>query len=204
MILSFVHAVLDWFPWEVALTTGFVLFAVSWLFPRPVVSLPSGGPRRKTLMWAGTAGSLMVVAVAGAMSAINLVVYDASGFDGWWRRPAPLAVAILVVIIMALVLRRIPLPTPGERAITARRPWHAFSSRALLRAAGITAMLLMVTTLWQILIAKSAPEEGPFVGRILEYTLRRSWPSWPPASFCSLRPSRTPTAPCPPGPPRRP
>lgn len=170
MDLYFAHSFLSMFPWEVAILPGLVLFAASWLFPWRIVSLPSAGSRGKTLLWAGTAGSLGVATVASIMSAINLAVYEVSGFDGWWRRPAPLVAAILVLLITALVLRQEPLPVPGERAIAPRRSWHTFISPSLLWSAGITGALLTITTLWQIMIATSAPESGPFVGRIQEYT----------------------------------
>ena len=161
---------LDELPWEVAIIPGLVLFAVSLLFPRRIVSLPTEGSRRRTLLWAGTIGPCIVVVVASITSTMNLLIFDASGFDGWWRRPAPLIAAVMALMITAWILNKEPVPAPGQRAIAPRRRWFAFTSTPLLWGTGITGTLLVVTTLWQIMIATSAPESGPFVGRILEYT----------------------------------
>lgn len=159
-------------PFEVALTLGVLFFALSWIRPRRIVSLPQTGQRRVLLAWTGIVGSLLVVLVATIVSmiAVSSYTYPTSGFDGWWRRPAPLLIATVVVAIAALALRRSPLPAPGDRAIVPRRPWHAFVSRTLLWVSGITAALLSVTALWQIVIATSAPEDGRFIGNVPIYT----------------------------------
>ncbi|WP_111721566.1 hypothetical protein [Homoserinimonas sp. OAct 916] len=159
-------------PLEVALTFGILLFALSWIRPRRIVSLPKTGQRRMVLAWTGIVGSLLVVLVATIVSMIAVAshTYPTSGFDGWWRRPAPLFIATVVVVVAALVLRRTPLPAPGERAIVPRRPWHAFVSKALLWISGLTAGLLAVTALWQVVIATSAPEDGRFLGIVPIYT----------------------------------
>ena len=170
MLFPFVRAVHDLLPLEVAITFGLILFALSWVRPRPIVSLPQAGRRRDIFVWAGVAGSLLVVVVATAVSAIAVSTSDASGFDGWWRRPAPLFVATLVVAAAAVALRRMPLPAPGELAIVPRRPWYAFASRTVLWISGITATLLALTAVWQIAIATTAPEDGPFFGNVPDYT----------------------------------
>jgi hypothetical protein len=170
MFRSFVFALKDFLPLENALTFGLLLFLASWVRPRRVVLLPPGGYRRTTLLWAGTAGSLLVVAVATWVSAYVVPVYGGSGFDGWWRRPAPLVAATLVVAAAGLALRREPPPAPGERVISPRRAWHTFASRALLWVSGITATLVAVTALWQIAIATSAPENAQFLGHVPQYT----------------------------------
>ena len=170
MLFSFVHAIQDLLPLEVAITFGLILFALSWIRPRRIVALPQAGRRTATLVWAGVAGSLLVVVVATAVSAIAVSTYDASGFDGWWRRPAPLFAATVVVATAAVALRRTPLPAPGERTIVPHRPWNAFASRTLLWASGIAATLLALTAMWQIAIARTAPTDGPFFGNVPNYT----------------------------------
>jgi len=170
MLLSFVHALKELLPLEDAMTFGLALFVLSWVRPRRTVWLPPVGHRRTTLVWAGTAGSLLVVAVATWVSAHGVSAFAGSGFDGWWRRPAPLVAATLVVAAAGLALRRAPLPALGERVISPRRAWHTFASRALLWVSGITATALAVTALWQIAIATSAPQDGPFLGTVPKYT----------------------------------
>ena len=170
MLFPLVHAIQDLLPLEVAITIGLILFALSWVRPRRIVSLPQSGRRTATLVWARVAGSLLVVVVATAVSAIAVSRFDASGFEGWWRRPAPLFAATLVVAATAIALRRIPLPAPGERMIVPRRPWHAFASRTLLWISGITPTLLALTAVWQIAIATTAPKDGPFFGNVPDYT----------------------------------
>jgi len=165
-----INAIQNLLPLEVAITFGLVLFAVSWVRPRRIVSLPQAGQRAATLAWAGLAGSLLVVGVATTVSAIAESTYDASGFDGWWRRPAPLFAATLVVAAAAVALRGVPLPAPRERTMLPRRPWHAFAPRTLLWISGITATVLALTAGWQVLIATTAPVDGPFFGHVPEYT----------------------------------
>ncbi|MFC5929700.1 hypothetical protein D6T64_09715 [Cryobacterium melibiosiphilum] len=170
MLWSFVHALQDLLPLEVAVTFGLVFFALSWIRPRRIVSLPQTGQRTAPLVWAAVAGSVLVVTVATATSALAVSTPDASGFDGWWRRPAPLVAATLVVAIAALALRRMPLPAPGERALVPRRRWHTFAPRTLLWISGITVTLLALTALWQIAIATTAPKDGRFLGNVPSYT----------------------------------
>ena len=155
-------------PPEIALTLGVVLFALSWIRPRRIISLPREGARTKLLAWVGIAGSLLVVVVATVVSAVAVASYahPTSGFDGWWRRPAPLFVAALVVAVAALALRRMPLPAPGERAIAPRRPWHTFVSSVLLWISGIAAALLAGTAVWQGAIGVSAPSDAQFLGNV--------------------------------------
>ncbi|WP_104081759.1 hypothetical protein [Cryobacterium sp. Y11] len=169
-LFLFVHAVQDLLPLEVAITFGLILFALSWISPRRIVSLPHTGQRTATLIWTGVAGSLFVVVIATVVSALNVAIYDTSGFDGWWRRPAPLVAATLVVAVAAVVLQRMPLPAPGERTIVPRRHWYAFASRTLLWISGITATLLALTACWQISIATTAPVDGKVFGSVPEYS----------------------------------
>lgn len=169
-LFLFVNALQDLLPLEVALTFGLVLFGLSWVRPRRIVSLPQAGRRAEILAWAGVAGSLVVVLVATVVSALVVSTYDSSGFDGWWRRPAPLFAATLVVAAAAVALRRVPHPAPGERSIVPRRPWCTFASRTLVWISGITAALLALTAAWQITIATTAPVDGPFFGHVPEYT----------------------------------
>jgi hypothetical protein len=170
-LFLFVHAVQNLLPLEVAITFGMILFALSWVRPRRTVSLPRTGRRTAALAWAGVAGSLLVVVVATAVSAIAATTYDASGFDGWWRRPAPLFAATLVVAVTAVALRRIPLPAPGERSIVPRRPWHAFSSRTVLWISGITAALLALTTVFARSTAASVRSERELTARLFTFIL---------------------------------
>lgn len=157
-------------PLEAAITFGAALFALSWVVPRRIVSLPPSGRRGATLVWAGVAGSVFVVAVATAVSWIAASSQDVSGFDGWWRRPAPLVAAAIVVAVAGIALRAVPLPAPGERAIAPRRPWNAFAPRTLVWITGILAGVLALTALWQIAIATTAPEDGTFIGNVPEHT----------------------------------
>lgn len=168
--LSFLFEVKQLLPLEVALTFGTALFALSWLRPRRIVSIPEPGLRRTVLIWAGTAGALAVVIVATVASALNVMVYDTSGFDGWWRRPAPLAAATLVIVIAALVMRRVPRPALGEQMISPRRTWHTFTPHVLLWFAGIIAVFVAMTATWQIAIGTTAPESGPFFGHVPDYS----------------------------------
>lgn len=157
-------------PLEVALTIGVALFLLSWLLPRRIVSFAVTGQRATILAWTGLAGPLLVVLVATATSAIAATTQDLSGFAGWWRRPAPLLVASLVIGAAALALRTTQLPPAGQRAILPRRPWHRFASRPLLRVAAAGAALLALTGLWQIVTATSAPEDARFFGDVAHHT----------------------------------
>ena len=170
MLASLVRTIENFLPLENAVTFGLALFALSWVRPRRTVSLPAVGYRRRAVLWAGTAGSLLVVAVATWVSAYQTPIDGGSGFDGWWRRPAPLVAATLVVAAAGLAMRRAPLPAPGERFISPRRAWHTFTPRALLWVSGITATLIAMTGLWQIAIATSAPKDSPVFGLVPEYT----------------------------------
>jgi len=154
-------------PYEVAITFGIILFAFSFASSRRIVSLPSTGGRTVMLAWVAIAGSLLVATVATAVSWIAVLapLVDESGYAGWWRRPTPLLAAVLVVGVAALLLRRGPLPAPGERAIAPRRSWNTFASRRSMQVAAVTAVLLLVTLVWQTAIATTAPEEGPFFGK---------------------------------------
>ncbi|MBF4551827.1 MULTISPECIES: hypothetical protein [unclassified Pseudoclavibacter] len=175
-ILNFIRSlssgVREFLPLEVAITFGLVLFAVSWVRPRRIVALPDSGFRRTVLLWCGVGGCLLIVAVATLTSALATAGggSDVSGFDGWWRRPAPLVAAIVVVAVAGLALRSVPLTAPGSRALAPRRRWNAFAPGLWLWVVRFSAVLIAVTALWQILIAVSAPPEGPFFGDVARYT----------------------------------
>ncbi|GAA4190064.1 hypothetical protein GCM10022219_06860 [Microbacterium oryzae] len=170
MFLTFLLDVKRMLPLEVALTFGVVLFALSWLRPRRLVSLPRTEYRARVLLVVGTAGAALIVLTASLMSAAAAFTYDASGYDGWWRRPAPLAVAVLIVLGAGVALARVPLPAPGDRALVPRQRWRAFLSPALLWVTGATTVLIAVTALWHTVIAVSAPRDASFFGQVPEYT----------------------------------
>ncbi|MBL3698573.1 hypothetical protein [Leucobacter luti] len=160
------------FPIEVALTLGLAFFALSWVVPRRLVSLPSRERRASALTWLGICGSLALLAVATGTSWLGYRagVVDASGFDGWWRRPAPLLAAALVVALGAAVLSREPRPAPGERALAPRRHWWAFTPRAPLWTAIGAAGVLALTAGWHTLIGVSAPAGANRFGIVPEAT----------------------------------
>lgn len=170
MLLTFLLTIKNLLPLEVALTFGLALFALSWSYPRRIVSLPQIGHRRSTLLWAATAGPLLVVVAATVTSALAASTWDVSGFDGWWRRPLPLLVAAVVVAVAGVTLSRAPLPTPGERVIAPLRSWSAFASQRLLSIAAVCAGVIVIVTGWQMSIAVSAPADGPFFGQVPDYT----------------------------------
>ena len=153
-------------PMEIALTLGTIFFALSWVRPRRMVSLPSAGRRERTLATAGIAGSFAVLAVATASSWLSYLYAcpDDTGFDGWWRRPAPLIAAALIITVVGFALRAEPLPAPGERAISPRRRWWTFVPRAQLWGAVGAISLLTLTSLWQTLIGVSAPDGADMYG----------------------------------------
>lgn len=149
----------DLFPVEMALTLGAILFGLSWIRPRRIVSLPESGRRADALARIGIAGPLSVVAVASATS--WLATLDPIGrHGGWWQRAAPLLAAAAVVVVAWLVLRREPLPAPGERTISPRRRWWAFAPRTPLWLLAGAAALLLVTVAWQMLIGVPLPDGG--------------------------------------------
>ncbi|MFJ3392541.1 hypothetical protein [Leifsonia aquatica] len=167
---TFLFAIKSLLPLEVAITFGVILFALSWVRPRRIVSFPQVGLRRSILLCAGTAGSCAIALTATVASALNVAVPHASGFDGWWRRPAPLVVATVAIVTAAVALRRTPLPAPGERAIAPRRAWYTFAPPALLWTAGIVGALTALIAGWQIVIATTAPAAGPFFGNVPDYS----------------------------------
>ena len=168
---SFLYDLKSILPLEVALTFGIIIFALSWLWPRRVISLPGAGLRRTVLIWSGTVGALLVVAAATLGSLINVLVYDSSGFDGWWRRPLPLVVVVVVVAIAGVLLRHVPRPRPGEQAIMPQRSWRTFTPQVVLRCVSIGSAVLTVTVVWHIMIAVSASRGGPFFGEVPEYSI---------------------------------
>ncbi|MBC9935710.1 MULTISPECIES: hypothetical protein [unclassified Leucobacter] len=155
-------------PVEIALTLGIIIFGLTWVRPRRIVSLPTSGRRMRTLFHVGVSGSLGIVAVATAATWLSYLhaFPDPTGFGGWWRRPAPLIATLLVIAVTAVSLRSEPLPAPGERAITPRRRWWAFAPRALLGVLLSAAALLLVTVAWQGLIGVPAPQDANLYGNV--------------------------------------
>ncbi|WP_146078878.1 MULTISPECIES: hypothetical protein [unclassified Rathayibacter] len=149
-------------------TIGLICFVLSWAYPRRIISLPASGRRASTLTWAGVAGALLVIVVAVVVHVSTPA--DTTGFEGWWRRPAPLLVAALVVTVAMLLVRREPLPAPGETAVAPQRRWHEFASRPLLWIGAVTTALLALTSIWQTVIATTAPEDAFFLGNVPEHT----------------------------------
>ncbi|WP_146078534.1 MULTISPECIES: hypothetical protein [unclassified Rathayibacter] len=149
-------------------TFGLICFVLSWVYPRRIVSLPTSGRRTSTLTWAGVAGALLVIVVAFVVHVSTPA--DTTGFEGWWRRPAPLLVAALVVTVAMFLVRREPLPAPGEAAVAPQRRWNEFASRPLLWVGAVIAALLALTSVWQTVIATSAPADAFFLGNVPEHT----------------------------------
>lgn len=147
------------FPVEIALTLGLVFFALSWVLPRKIVNFPALTSRTRTLVWLGTGGAFAVVAIATVTSWISQRqgYLGAVGFDGWWRRPAPLLATAIAMAVGAIALSRAPQPAPGERAIAPRHRWWHFAPRGLLGLAATGAALLFLTASWHTLIGVSAP-----------------------------------------------
>ncbi|MFT4231655.1 MAG: hypothetical protein QM606_02610 [Leucobacter sp.] len=150
-------------PIEMALTLGAIFFALSWLRPRRIVSLPASGRRAETLAWLGIAGSLIVVGVGSLTSWLATLNPSFSG-DGWWQRPAPLLAAAAVMAIAVIALHREPLPSPGERLIAPRRRWWHFAPRVPLWITATAGTLLLLMAGWQTLIGVSAPRDADHYG----------------------------------------
>lgn len=153
----------DLIPVETALVLGLILFALSWITPRRLLSLPSSGRRVRVLLWAGIAGPIALVAVATVTSWLA-ATDPITRSGGWWQRPAPLLAAALVVSITALALRAEPLPAPGERAISPRRRWWAFAPRPLLWTTLAVAVALLLTSAWQTAVGVALPAEAKRYG----------------------------------------
>lgn len=151
---------------ETPLIIGLVLFAFTWLNRRPWASLPQDARRRTLMARVGIWGPLVVVAVAVAVGFIAAVEgYDPTGVAGWWRRPAPVIAAALVIGVAALLLAREPLPAPGERAITPRRRWWSFAPKGQLWCALGAAALLALTSVWQGFTTTLLPTGAQMIGR---------------------------------------
>ncbi|THG34518.1 hypothetical protein E6C70_09695 [Glaciibacter flavus] len=147
---------------------GLFFFVLSWMYPRRIVSLPDSGPRVSFLVRVGIAGSLVVAFIGCAVNATTPA--DMTGFEGWWRRPAALFTAALVVAVSAIILRFELRPTAAPAVIAPRRPWNTFTSRPLVWVSGIIASLLALTAVWQTVIATTAPEDGQFLGNVPAYS----------------------------------
>jgi hypothetical protein len=170
MLYSFLATVNGVVPIEMALVVGTMLFALSWVRPRRITPSLHDGSRRRVLLGAGIAGSLVIVVVASVTSSVPVEIVGGSGFAGWWRRPAPLVAATAVVAVAGFLLGRSPLPTPGERAIVPRRPWATYAPSPLVWAGGGLAAIVGATAAWQIAIGSTAPASGPFFGYVPDYT----------------------------------
>ncbi len=135
---------------EAPILVGLALFALTWLSRGPWVTLPGDTHRRLLLTRIGIWGSLSIVAVATTVGLVAAFAgYDPTGVAGWWRRPAPVIAAALVIGVAALLLAREPLPAPGERAIMPRRHWWSFAPKGQLWLAIGSAVLLALTSVWQ-------------------------------------------------------
>lgn len=151
-------------PLEVALTLGVIFFALSWIRPRAIVSIPTSGRRASALARLGIIGALAVLAVGTATSwlaTIDPVAFTGHTWTragGWWQRPAPLLASAVVLFTAGIALRREPLPAPGERAISPGRRWWTFTPRAPLWLTAGAAALLLVTSAWQTVIGVALPE----------------------------------------------
>ena len=144
---------------------GLFFFVLSWIYPRKIVSLPDAGLRATFLIRVGITGSLVVAFVGCAVNVTTPA--DMTGFEGWWRRPAALFAASVVVAVSASILRFEPRATAG---IAPRRPWNTFGSRPLVWVSGIIASMLALTAVWQTAIATTAPEDGQFLGNVPAYS----------------------------------
>ncbi|KRC61111.1 hypothetical protein ASE14_09245 [Agromyces sp. Root81] len=147
---------------------GLVFYALSWVYPRRIVSLPGSSWRAPRLAWVAIAGALLIFVVACVAAATTPP--DTSGVEGGWRRSAPLLAATLVVAVAAIVLRGEPRPAPDSAAIAPRRAWYTFTIQPLLWVSGIIASLLALTALWQTVIATTAPKDGRFLGNVPAYS----------------------------------
>ena len=162
-------------PVEIAITLGVVFFGLSWIRPGRIVSLPSSGRRSRELAGIGIGGSLTVLVVATATSWVATLDPTQQVWRGWWLRPLPLLAAAGVIAVSWFVLRREPLPAPGERAISPRRRWWAFAPRTPLWLTAATAALLFLTAAWHSLIGVSLPDTGNHYGLGPEPTW---WPAY--------------------------
>ncbi|SDH73863.1 hypothetical protein [Agrococcus jejuensis] len=149
------------------LVAGIALAGISFVWRRPLVTLPEGARRRRLLVAMGVGGSLVVVATSVVANALTASIgpLDATGYSGWWMRPLALGAAGIVLAVAAAALATEHAPAPGERALLPRRSWLAFASGPALVAVLAVAALLAATIAWQIRIAVDAPEDGAFYGR---------------------------------------
>ncbi|GAB2976032.1 hypothetical protein [Frigoribacterium salinisoli] len=166
--LSALRSVLP--PLEIAASFGLVLFVLSWLLPHRIASMPRDPRRRATATTVGIGGGLLIAATATVASTLASTIPDTSGFDGWWQRPLPLLVAVVVVGLAGLALRGTASPPAGDRALSPRRPWDAFAPRGLLRVGAGAVCALLVVAGWHTVTATSAPVEGPFFGEVPRWT----------------------------------
>ena len=135
---------------EAPILIPLIVFGLTFVRRAPWITLPASGARRRLLTIIGIAGSLAIVVVAIVVGCIAVNAgYDATGTAGWWRRPAPLLVATLVLGIAAVAILREPVAAPGERAIQPRRAWWSFAPRGWLWVTVTATAALAVTSLWQ-------------------------------------------------------
>lgn len=159
-------------PLEVASTLGVVLFALSWIVPRRLVTLPTGQVRASALTWVGVLGALAIAAVITFASAMPFLTgrSDWNATDGRWTRPAPLVAAGIVILVAGLLLRREAGAAPEHRAIRPQQSWRSSSPRRLLVVAGFAAAGIGLTSLWQTAIGVTAPEDATFIGNVPEHS----------------------------------
>ena len=157
-------------PLEVAVTFGALFFVLSWVRPRPLVTMPVEAGRRTIATLTGTVGGLAVAATSTWTSTLAATTPDTSGYDGWWQRPLPLLVATVVVAVSAAALRGVAATPVGDRAVGPRRSWHAFAPRGALRVASVAVIALLAVAGWHTVTATSAPPEGPFFSEVPEWT----------------------------------
>lgn len=152
----------------VTLTLCLVFFALSWLRPQRIVTLPANGRRSRLLVRVGIAGSLGILVVAAAATVHRITqlksLEPSSGYEGWLLRPAALLAAGIVVAIAALAMHAEPLPPVGERAISPRRSWWAFTPRGIIWATAAAAALVLATAGWLTLIGVPMPAEWAGTG----------------------------------------
>ena len=166
--ISLIWRIKELFPLEVALTLGIVFWAVSWCWPRRIITLPTAGSRVRFLTRLCIWGGITVLTVGTLSSFLVMRRYfpEITGFDGWWQRAAPLLAAAAVVAVSAAVLARTPRPLPGERAIAPHRRWWAFAPLPALWIAAGAGALTLLTALWHTLIGVSAPADGLLFGNV--------------------------------------
>lgn len=135
-----------------------LIFALSWLRPRPWVDLEGAGSRRTLLRRTVLSGSLLIL--LPALSAQIALTFSSTLWleAGWWVRPLPLALTALAVAGIGLALTGTSRP-PGLAAdataervtpsIVPRRSWYTFAPRLALWLGTAAAALIAAACVWQ-------------------------------------------------------